>query len=329
MHNNEYNRIIRLRNYAIILFALSFILLFYGTVLVLNDNHKLIDPIEGVSVKDVNKTDSEATIDINSSGIPEQASPTINNDNVNPKTTESTQQNSEISTIDVENDNLRKHIQTIYGVAIKYGKETEGYTVGDLSTTPIYNSTTINAVLTKLETVLSHYPNGMFVEIKNGGIPLTIYLIEKYSQTGVTGVTDSNAYFANISIATSYPFEESFYHESYHYIERYMLDRKGLYFTTWNSYNPQGFNYGGTADSSLSFANNGGMETSYFVNNYAQTSEAEDRASTFEYMMSDNKAACLNKDQPVWRKAQLMAQAMDAALSTSSPNVVDYWERFL
>ena len=87
--------------------------------------------------------------------------------------------------------------------------------------------------------------------------------------------------------------------------------------------------YGGTANSEIAYASNGGQESSFFVNNYAQTSEAEDRASTFEYMMANSKASCLNQNQPVWKKAKTMAQAMDAALTTCSPNIVDYWERFL
>ena len=70
-------------------------------------------------------------------------------------------------------------------------------------------------------------------------------------------------------------------------------------------------------------------ESSYFVNNYAQSAEAEDRASTFEYMMADSKASCLNHGKTVWRKANLIKNTLEAVFSTVSPNITEYWERFI
>ena len=168
----------------------------------------------------------------------------------------------------------------------------------------------------------------MFKEIKTGGIPLTVYLVNNYSLDGVTGATDSNYSFANISVAVIYPFNETFFHESYHYIERYIL-KKGLSYNAyaWANYNPNNFSYGNVINDysySTTFS-----DDSFFVNNYAQYSAEEDRASTFEYMMAENKASCLNQNKPVWQKAQLMSSTIDAALNCVSPDVTEYWERFL
>ena len=71
--------------------------------------------------------------------------------------------------------------------------------VGGLSTVPITDENLINVSLTNLDKILGYYPYGLFEEIKNGGIPLTIYLINNYSDDSVTGATDSNHSFANIS----------------------------------------------------------------------------------------------------------------------------------
>lgn len=315
--------------YAILLFAISIVLISYGLYLDLNGNNRLFDPIKDVTNADVNNSKSKTNIDVDS--LDDDAKD--NSVSENPITSEdSSIQNNETeetNRLEPVNNRLRNQMEKKYGVEIKYAEETTNHTVGDLGTTPLEDIDTININLRKLDKVLSHYPDGMFTEINNGGIPLTIYLVNKFSQTGITGVTDSNAYFANITIATAYPFEESFYHESFHYIERYMNERKKLYFNTWNTYNPQGFIYGESVNSELSYASNGGSESSYFVNNYAQSAEAEDRASTFEYMMANTKAACLKEDQPVWKKAKKMAQTIEAALDTCSPNEVEYWERFL
>lgn len=340
--------------YAKILIVSSLALLIYGLILDIHNDIRLFDPEEDVVV--VSGGNGEYTsIDNNSSDDSDVIKENIDNNTKNEtdeknnsgsndassssnnsgakgsvKRSNNTQNNANTNAnvVQDENNNLRVSIQNTYGIAVKYGSETDGYSVGGLSTTSITDKNTIKASLEQLDYTLSLYPSGMFREIKNGGIPLTVYLINSYSEDGVTGATDSNFSFANISIAVSYPFDESFFHESYHYMERYIL-KKSLSYNSivWSSYNPNGFNYGNIYNGysyKSTFAAN-----SYFVNNYAQVSAEEDRASTFEYMMAPTKASCLNNDMPVWRKAKLMSEMIDAALGTVSPSVVEYWERYL
>ena len=157
-------------------------------------------------------------------------------------------------------------------------------------------------------------------------IPLSVYLIGSYSNNNITGVTDSSYNYAVISISAAHPFNESFFHESYHYIERFLFKR-GANFNTWNSINPNGFTYG-VIDQRLSYTY-GFNANSPFVNDYAQSSAEEDRASTFEYMMASSKASCLNNGTIVHEKAMQMALTMDVVLNTVSPNVTEYWERYL
>ena len=309
----------KIKYYAKILIAFSIALLIYGVFLDYGSDTKLYNPItDATTVKGDN-----TTIDINTSG---ELIENFDKEN----STQSKQSNTDttVPSIQDSNDGFRRQIEDKYGISIKYGSETEGYEVGGLTIESITNGSRVSSALTSLNNCLSNYPEDMFKELRDGGIPLTVYLIEKYSLNGVTGVTDSSSDYANISIAIAYPFEESFYHESYHYIEKYMIDKKNLSFTNWNGYNPPGFVYG-EANYEYSYTANGGREDSYFVNNYAQSAESEDRASTFEYMMDETKANCLNHNQPVWKKAKLMAEAIDAALTTCSPYVTEYWERFL
>lgn len=230
------------------------------------------------------------------------------------------------SDLDKENARLRKEIEKEFSIKVKYGSETDGYSVGGVTTTPITDSNLVNKTLNDLYDTLSVYPNGMFKEIKDGGIPLTILLVYSYSETGITGITDSSYDYANISIAAMYDFAESFYHESYHYIERYMFKKK-VNFNSWDSLNPDDFEWS-TIDGSLSYSNTF-KEDSYFVNNYAQTSDAEDRASTFEYMMAPTKASCLNKGNNIWYKATYIALTIETVFDTVSPDSIEHWERFI
>ena len=328
MRNKHKNN--KLSYYGKILLAISFTLFIYGIVLDLKNRIQLFDPKDDVVTVNGNYNGEYTSIDttvIHSNPDIENESKTDDN-NVNNDVNNKQINNNYQGTIDAANEKMRNSIQKKYSITVKYGEETNGYIVGGLPTAQIKDSAVANVALNNLNKVLSQYPKNIFKEINNGGIPLTIYLIDSFSDESVTGATDSNYSYANISIAVAYPFEESFYHESYHYLERYIL-KKGLSYSseTWNSYNPYGFSYGVTVND-YSYKSTF-SENSYFVNNYAQTSPEEDRASTFEYMMASSKASCLNNGKPVWKKADLMSITLDAAFDSVSPNVVEYWERFL
>ena len=258
-----------------------------------------------------------------------------NNNNVQDNSSSKKEQDNDVienTPITPEESNyvLKMDIEKKYGVKIIYGAETEGYSIPyenqNISTTPVYDTNLINNSLIKLKNSLNLYPDGLFKEIKDGGIPLTVILINSFSDNLITGVTDSSYSSASIVVAVAYPFEETFYHESYHYIERYMFKR-GANFNSWNSMNPSNFNYG-TVFRDLSYSNTFRADA-YFVNTYAQTDDKEDRASTFEYMMAPSKALCLNNGNPVWQKAVFMSRTIEATLDSASPNNTEYWERFL
>ena len=236
--------------------------------------------------------------------------------------------NSEIidPTIDVRNANneLRRSIEDKFGIVVKFGEETNGYSVGGMSTEIISDVYAQQTALTSLNNALSLYPSGFFQEIKNGGYPLTIYLIKRYSKGNVTGVTDSTYKRVLISVASDYSFSDTLHHELYHYIEKFIFS-KGFRFTSWNTLNPTDFNYG-VVNGTLSYSRTYSAD-SYFVNNYAQTDQFEDRASTFEYMMMPNKASCLNNGKTIWLKAKTMSEQIDFFLNSVSPDVTEYWER--
>ena len=222
MRNRKKNKMLY---YANILIAISFALFLYGLILDLSGESRLFDPIKDAKV--IKGDDSGSHTSIYNSDENSISSSNAENDDLS--NTYSNNMRTQNLDINLVNSNFRDSIEKRYDIEIKYGSETDGYSVGGLSTTSIGDANTINSSLTKLNNVLSLYPRNLFKEIKNGGIPLTVYLINNYSEEGVTGATDSNFYFANMSIAVAYSFDESFFHESYHYIERFIL-KKGLSF---------------------------------------------------------------------------------------------------
>lgn len=234
--------------------------------------------------------------------------------------------NPPVLTIEETNLKLRDSIQSTYGVTIKYGSETSGYSVGGLTTTIISDASECQKALNDLNNALALYPSGFFNELSKNYNSLTFYLVKRYSKGSVTGVTESSSARTDISIAIDFGFGETFHHEVYHYVEYYM-NAKGFYYTSWNTLNPVGFNYG-SINQSYSYDSTF-SDNAYFVNSYAQYSAAEDRASTFEYMMSGSKASCLNYGKVVWSKAKAMSDAIDYYLNSVSPNIVEYWERFV
>lgn len=327
---------------AKVFIAFSFVLVFVGIGLDL-DNKTLINPVTGThtignSNNDINITTTDATIPSDSSGgensnsqsAGETSSSNVG-ENSNNTATPSTGERQETSTpsrpgIDTTNNDLRNSIQNRYGITVRYGAETNGYTVGGLSSIMLSDANRINELLNSLNYNLSLYPSGFFQETKQGDYSLTIYLLKRYSQENVTGITDSTTKNVVISLATDYSFVESLHHELYHYIEKYMFYR-GANYTTWNSLNPVGFNYGKT-NTAISYVNTQDPYAS-FVNIYAQTDEYEDRASTFEYMMSTSEASCLVTGTTIWKKAKYMCEQIDAVFQSVSPSVTEYWERYI
>ena len=333
---------------AKVLLSFSLVLILLGVALNL-ESQALVSPITNTHVigqaenSDINITTTDKPVTVTEEGqettAPENSNTGTNNtnngtQNTNTNTNTNTETPAQPSqtpqtpspSIEEVNNSLRKSIETSYGITVRYGVETNGYTVAGLSTVRLTDSNRINQLLNELNNNLALYPSGFFDETKQAGYTLTIYLIKQYSQQNVTGITDSTTSNILISLATDYSFTESLHHEIYHYIEKYMY-AKGANYTTWNTLNPIGFNYGET-NNSYSYVSTGNINAS-FVNTYAQTDQYEDRASTFEYMMDDTEAGCLQTGTPIWKKAKYISEQIDAVFQTVSPNVLEYWERYV
>lgn len=319
---------------AKMLLSFSLVLILIGIGLNL-DEKKVMDPVLNTHTIGENET---ANINITTTQTPIKVTETrppsnnpnnlgISGNNKNQITSDSPKNPiPNPPSIETTNDNLRKNIESKYKITVRYGVETNGYTVAGLSTEYLTDANRINQLLSELNYNLSLYPPDFLNETRQGGYTLTIYLIKRYSQDNVTGITDSTTKNVVISLATDYSYIESMHHELYHYIEKYMYQR-GANYTTWNSLNPPGFNYG-SENTSLSYANTKNANA-FFVNTYAQTDQFEDRASTFEYMMSQNEENCLQTGTTIWKKAKYICEQIDAVFQSATPSTIEYWERFI
>ncbi len=280
--------------------------------------------IETPSTPNSNNTVNDSSTNNSNASNEIPNSTTTNNSNIS--SPNSTYHSADGLSIEQLNDKLRKEIENTYGILIKYGNETEGYSVGGYSVTSVNDSETIYTALNELKENMALYPNGFFQETKKGGLPLTVYFIQRYSAPNVTGITDRNQSRVIISIALDFPFADSFNHEIYHYMEHYMYSKGGGY-SNWNNYNPEGFKYG-EFDYKYVWEKTY-SESAYFVNAYAQSYEYEDRASTFEFMMASQKINALNTGNYIWLKAKVMCETIDYYFTTVTPYTTEYWERFV
>ncbi len=231
-----------------------------------------------------------------------------------------------VSNVSDENNKLRKSIEDLYGVKVLYGSDTQGYTIGSMSTV-VLSDDEVQSALIQLSSALSVYPSDFFREFANKNLSFYFYLIKRYSANNVTGVTDFSLKKINISIAMDFPFGESFHHEVLHAVEHY-INLSGGKFTSWSSLNPNDFSYG-NENSNYSYSVTG-SPSSYFVNNYAQVSQSEDMASTFEYMTSSTRYNCFDSHSyPIWQKSDYLSRMIDTYFTTVTPEVIDYWERYV
>ena len=294
-----------------------------------NDSDKTGNNDNATAVpNDSTSSDTPVPNNTTTSGNTGNTSSTGNTSGTNTNSTPSPSPAPEPEPAPVVDQNLvfRKSIEDTYGVKVFYGNETSGYSVGGMSTTVIPDSS-ISSALTQLNDALATYPVGFFQEFLNKNINVNVYLIKNYSANNVTGVTDTSFKRINISIAMDFPFNESFHHEVLHAIE-YYIERSGGKFTSWNSFNPADFSYGSeNKDYSYSVT---GEASSYFVNNYAQVSQSEDRASTFEYMTASKRYSCFDSHgYPIWKKSDYLSRMIDTYFNTVTPEVIDYWERYV
>ena len=229
-----------------------------------------------------------------------------------------------------KNDEYRKQLQNKYSVKIAYKNELGNYTINGYGSEKLNDDNKINNCLAEIDTTLKNYPNGFFKEMKDYGMPLTIYLVNSISDD-VSGLTDAkNKSDIKIMIAPASLFENTLNHEIMHYIDTYIKD-KGYPIdinNTMKDVNPVGFTYGDTSNDYVYYFTS--VDNAYFLSTYGKRNYLEDRAVLFSDMMTRTFAKNYYDDgTPINKKAKLISSQIKEHFNTLSNTGRYYWDRFL
>ena len=229
-----------------------------------------------------------------------------------------------------KNDEYRKQLQNKYSVKIAYKNELGNYTINGYGSEKLNDDNKINNCLAEIDTTLKNYPNGFFKEMKDYGMPLTIYLVNSISDD-VSGLTDAkNKSDIKIMIAPASLFENTLNHEIMHYIDTYIKD-KGYPIdinNTMKDVNPVGFTYGDTSNEYVYYFTS--VDNAYFLSAYGKRNYLEDRAVLFSDMMTRTSTRpYYNDGTPINKKAKLISSQIKEHFNTLSNTGRYYWDRFL
>ena len=229
-----------------------------------------------------------------------------------------------------KNDEYRKQLQNKYSVKIAYKNELGNYTINGYGSDKLNDDNKINNCLGEIDKTLKNYPNGFFKEMKDYGMPLTIYLVNSISDD-VSGLTDAkDKSDIKIMIAPASLFENTLNHEIMHYIDSY-IKVKGYPIdinTTMKDVNPVGFTYGDTSNEYVYYFTS--VDNAYFLSAYGKTNYLEDRAVLFSDMMTRTFAKDYYDDgTPINKKAKLISSQIKEHFKTLSNTERYYWDRFL
>ena len=229
-----------------------------------------------------------------------------------------------------KNDEYRKQPQNKYSVKIVYKNELGNYTINGYGSDKLNDDNKINNCLGEIDKTLKNYPNGFFKEMKDYGMPLTIYLVNSISGnvSELTDAKDKND--IKIMIAPASLFENTLNYEIMHYIDSY-IKVKGYPIdinNTMKDVNPVGFTYGDTSNEYVCYFTS--VDNAYFLSSYGKTNYLEDRAVIF----SDLMTRTFTKDYyangtPINKKAKLISLQIKEHFNTLSNTGRYYWDRFL
>ena len=229
-----------------------------------------------------------------------------------------------------KNDEYRKQLQNKYSVKIAYKDELGNYTINGYGSDKLNDDNEISTYLYEIDNTLKKYPSDFFKEMKDYGMPLTIYLVKSISGN-VSGLTDAkDKDNIKIMIEPALLFENTLHHEIMHYIDSY-ISIKGNPIDindTMKDVNPVGFTYGNTSNDYVYFYTS--VDNAYFISAYGKTNYLEDRAVIFSDLMS----RAFTKDYyadgtPINKKAKLISSQIKEHFKTLSNMERYYWDRFL
>ena len=186
---------------------------------------------------------------------------------------------------------LARELGAQYGISVLLFDEAAACAPWDYAFTAEYRVDKTNWALEDLKATLEAFPEGFLTKLRQDWEDLTVCIVDTIQGTAESGSLDSaeGLQFQNGShfyIALA-PMEEdslkhTLFHEFSHLIDNRVLTKTGAY-DNWNDLNPQDFAY--SLDLNADMTPYKALLTGpdrVFIDNYAMTFPAEDRARIFE-----------------------------------------------
>lgn len=216
----------------------------------------------------------------------------------------------EITTLLDERLNTKlANIENEYGITIKIKEAADikfDFWSQEIVGEKKYDS--INDSLDTLETSLKSFNKEIFKEFIHGEYTgFQIYIASTIESPNPIDGEEFRYYDKYTIIVQTSGFERTFYHELLHALEDAVTTKHQDIFKNWNSYNPKGFKYGSfdyyKIYSAQRYTIDFGSEDVYFIDNYSETDEMEDRARIFENLAVKN-AEKITKYPNILKKAK-------------------------
>ena len=188
-------------------------------------------------------------------------------------------------------ETLARELGAQYGISVLLFDEAAACAPWDYSFTAEYRVDKTNWALEDLKATLEAFPEGFLTKLRQDWEDLTVCIVDTIQGTAESGSLDSaeGLQFQNGShfyIALAPKEEDSLkhtlFHEFSHLIDNRVLTKTGAY-DNWNDLNPQDFAY--SLDLNADMTPYKALLTGpdrVFIDNYAMTFPAEDRARIFE-----------------------------------------------
>ena len=186
---------------------------------------------------------------------------------------------------------LARELGEQYGISVLLFEEASACAPWDYAFTAEYRVDKTNWALEDLKATLEAFPEGFLTKLRQDWEDLTVCIVDTIQGTAESGSLDSaeGLQFQNGShfyIALAPKEEDSLkhtlFHEFSHLIDNRVLTKTGAY-DNWNDLNPQDFAY--SLDLNADMTPYKALLTGpdrVFIDNYAMTFPAEDRARIFE-----------------------------------------------
>ncbi|MFR5856761.1 MAG: hypothetical protein ACLUFU_03005 [Bacilli bacterium] len=191
----------------------------------------------------------------------------------------------------------------------------------------LYNNYEISEALDLLGDYFKVFNKEFFnIFYENNMNGIKIYLADDINKIGNNYIYDSsvvglffkydNYYIIVIDANSSESIDKIAFHETMHAIEEY-FNMYNITFSNWNNYNPAYFKYTNNLSNSIYadvLGNNKNQDNIYFIDNYARSSEDEDRARTFEFL-------CLGEDFDRYPNLYAKSQYLKRMLNYYIPEI--------